>query len=300
MVNKRYLGAVEHLGRKAFFERILMNNKFIPKAARVDPALLVEPARQLREFPFGPGDRVQVVAGPHKDKVARIIDRQENTNAFRLDGIKGPLTVFPVEAPGVEENGEHVMHMPVSVDYKNLRLVSTIKHEDGRTEDVAVHSVSLGRRVFDSFSNRYVRERFATHDPSIVVPWPAQKPEKVAEEKASFATAPEHVDRRTYYPASLHDAPLPVYAVAQVTNIHNKYKRHRYAPRITPEDLARTAAPRMPTPPKTRELLQKLQEMPRPPPVEFTPEVEEFLGERIKAGLLRRKQQERENWKQYT
>lgn len=301
MVNKKFLAIPKYFGRKAFFEYMRSNNKQLPLASRLPIDEIVEPAKWLDELPFTVGDRVQIISGPHKDKIGRIVDRLGYGNAFRIEGISSKLAIIPVEAQ--LSDTEPVFNMPDSFDYKNLRLVSTIQGADGKNEDVAIHSVSLGRRkVYDSLGNRYIKERFATHDPSIVIPWPSNQPEKVDTEnpnKACFATQGEDVEARTYFPASIRDGPLPLYAVSQVTNVYSKHKRHRYAPRVTEEDLARTADPVMPQPPKTKELLRKLREMPRPDLAQFSPEVEEFLGARIKAGLEKRKVKEIENWKQY-
>lgn len=300
MVNKKYIFDMSRMGRKAFQEYIKQHRKSYPEAVQIPECAAIPPSKWIKDsdLPFVVGDRVQVVSGEHKNKVGRIVQKEAIGNAYKIEGIPGKAMVYPAELLENEEESP-VIKGTTSFDYTNLRLVSKIKREDGTDEDVAVHSLSLGKEVYDKLSNTYIRERFATHDPSIVIPYPLPKAEPVDPSKSSFATAPEVVDQRTFYPSSVNDMPLPIYALTQITNIHNRYKRHRYAPRITGKVLAAHAEPVMPVPPQTKELLEKMRSLPRPEKIEFTPEIEEFLGNAVQRGLQDRRAKELENWKEY-
>lgn len=274
-----------------FFKMLKMVQKGRPAGAEIPEAARIPPKDRLKDsdLPFVPGDRVQIASGPDKGKVGRILLRYPGFgNAFMVAGVGTTNVINPIESKYAEQDQDQydaVTPMYKTFDYKDLRLVSRIKNEDGSEEDVCIHSIELGPPVYDPVSNSYPRIRYAKHDKSITIPTPLNKPEPIEKPITTNAVAAE---ARTHFVTSAIDCPIPIGAIDQVTNLNNRYKRGRYARRVTAKDIAKAAAPAMPVAPKTRELLEKLKNLPKPEQPEFTREIEDFLGEEIKRGLQKR------------
>lgn len=304
MVNARFQRSLAQMGRKEFLETVKAAQKTRPEGMKVPEAALVAPSqwKPARDLPFTAGDRVQIISGQHKNKIGQILYKYPFGNAFAVNGISGEKVVNSIETKlqvGADDY-EPVSELPQVFAYENLRLVSTLKSEAGDEMDVAIHSLSLGHEQYDPASNTHKRVRYATHDSSIQIPWPLIRAQRVAEEKRGLTTDPEVADTRTHYLISAVDAPLPMAAIPQITNLNNRFKRSRYAPRVSEQQAAKYRAPEMPLAPQTRKLLAELEKLPKPEPMEWTPEIQAFIGEEIKKGLALRVSKEKEALKQYT
>lgn len=304
MVNPRFQRSVTQMGRKEFLQLLKLAQKTRPESARVSDAALISPKewKKAEDLPFAVGDRVQVLSGKHRNKVGQIVAKYPFGNAFTVNGISESKMIHPIETKLQvgEEEYDPISDNPETFDYNNLRLVSTMRHESGEEQDVAIHSLSLGAEKYNPASNRHERVRYATHDPSVTVPWPLVRPQRVEEEKAALTTSPEVSDVRSHFVPSAVDSGIPLAAIPQVTNLNNRYKRGRYAKRITESDVAKYSAPEMPLNPRTRQLLEDIKNMPKPEPTPFTEDIREFIGAQIKQGLQERLQKEKEALKQYS
>lgn len=301
MVNPRYIKQLRNLRGKEFFKSVKLTQGSRAEGTEIPEAAILEPSKRLpdQEMPFMRGDRVQIRSGPDKGKVGYIIDRYPNLgNAFYVAGVGTLKLINPVEnkALGDPDQYEPVVDNYKVFDYEDLRLVSKIKNENGKDEDVVIHSLALGPEEYDPLSNTHIRRRFAKHDPHLVIPWPTEKVKAVEGAETTNAT---YADLRTHFVPSALESPIPIGAVDQITNPNNRFKRGRYAPKITAAQLARSQPPTMPLPPKTRKLLADLEAMPKPAPVEFTPEMAEFIEAEVKKGLARRATKEAEALKTY-
>lgn len=304
MVNPRFQRTVAQMGRKEFLQTIKVAQKTRPESVRVADSALVAPKdwKKAQDLPFTIGDRVQVISGKHKNKIGQIIAKYPYGNAFTINGISESKMIHPIETKLQvgEDEYDPISENPESFDYKNLRLVSKMRHESGEEQDVAIHSISLGPEKYNPASNKHERVRYATHDPSIVIPWPLVKPQRVEESKASLTTSPEIAEVRTHFVPSAVEPPMPIGAITQITNLNNRYKRSRYAKRISQRDVAKYSAPEMPLNPSTRKLLEDIKNLPKPEPVPFTEEIRDFIGAQIKQGLIERTKKEKEALKQYS
>lgn len=304
MVNPRFQRSLAQMGHKEFLETIRAAQKTRPEGMKVPEAALIAPSKwkAAKDLPFTAGDRVQIISGEHKNKIGQILYKYPFGNAFAVNGISGERVVNSIETKlqMSADDYEPVSELPRVFAYENLRLVSTLKSETGDECDVAIHSLSLGREQYDPVSNTHKRIRYATHDPSIQIPWPLVRAERVPEEKRGLTTDPEVADTRTHYVISAIDPPLPKAAIPQITNLNSRFKRSRYAPRVSAQQAAKFRAPEMPLAPKTKKLLNELKSLPKPEPVEWTPEIEEFIAAEIKKGLASRVSKEKEALKQYT
>lgn len=301
MVNQRYIKQLKNLRGKEFFKSVKLTQGSRAAGTEIPEAAIVEPSKRLasKQLPFMRGDRVQIRSGPDKGKVGLIIDRYPNLgNAFYVAGVGSLKLINPIEnkSMGDPDQYEPVVDNYKVFDYEDLRLVSKIKNEQGQDEDVVIHSLELGPEEYDSLSNTHLRRRFAKHDPQLVIPWPTTKVKPIEGAETTNAT---YADLRTYFVPSALESPLPIGAVDQITNVNNRYKRDRYAPKITAAQLERSMPPQMPLPPKTRKLLADLEAMPKPAPAVFTPQMQEFIGAEIKKGLERRATKEAAALKTY-
>jgi large subunit ribosomal protein L24 len=176
------------------------------------------------------------------------------------------------------------------VHYKNLRLVTKIKNEDGTEEDVAIHSIKFNGTYYDHHTNTVRPIRRSVHDESIIVPYPRGDPVKPS--KSSLATNADVVDERGHFVTSILEPPIPVGALDQIRNPYSKYRRAKDGAKVTAKDLARYKAQEMPTTPATKKLLEEIAKLPKKPAVEFTKDMESFIGQEVEKGLVKRRSEE--------
>lgn len=299
MVNPKYAFELAHLRGKQFQQVTNYLRKTAPEAMQIPRCVIIDPSKRLKneDLPFADGDRVRISSGKDKGKVGVVVGRYPDLgNAFYVAGVGSTKMVNPVENKIAGGEWTPIIDRYKVFDYQDLRLVSTLKNEEDRDEDVVIHSVALGPRRYNSFSNTHDRVRFAKNDPSIVIPWRREKPKPV---ENSLTTPAAVADVRTHFVTSLCEQPIPQGAIDQISNLDSRYKRSRYARRLNEHDIAGAQPPNMPTPPRTRKLLEQLEKMPKPDRPQFSREVEEFLGDEIKRGLLKRRQLETEALRQY-
>lgn len=289
MVNARYKRTIDKLAGKAKVAaeaRILRNQ---PPFYQVQLKHRVKESEQIKTLPFVVGDRVQAVRGEDKGKIGIVRSVYAEGNAFLVEGLgKSEKIVLPKEV-WFQGQTSPVTNFPSLIKAKDLRLVTKLRNDDGTEEDVAIHSIKFRGKIYDQDTNTFRPIRRAAHDESMIIPYPAPaEPLKTSDE--SMATSADVVDQKTYFPHSLVESPIPMGAVDQFRNIYSRFKRDRYAPKISEEDLARFKKPEMPITPATKELLAKLADLPPKPSVEFTKETEDFISKEIEKGLEKQKQ----------
>lgn len=307
MANRRFQRAVADMGRKEFLQTVKQSQKTRPEGMRIPQEVLVPPKdwKKARDIPFVAGDRVQITNGEHKNKVGQILYKYPFGNAFAINGIPGEKMVNSIETKlqvGADDY-EAVSDTPKVFDVKDLRLVSTVRTAEGREQDVAIHSLKLGAEEYDPVSNQHRRVRTAEFDDTIRIPWPTSRVQPVDEAKVEsqkLTTTAPVADTRTHYVMSVLDPPMPRAAIDQITNLNNRFRRSRYAPKITAKDVEKYSAPKMPLNPRTRKMLADIAAMPKPEQPSFTPEMEEFISAEIKKGLAKRVDEEKAALKQYT
>lgn len=252
---------------------------------------------RVKDMPFVVGDRVQMTKGPDKNKIGIIRALYESGNSYIVEGIGGTERLVLPRELWYEGQTKPVVNFPKPVSYKDLRLVTKMKNEDGTEEDVVIHSLELKGTFYDKHTNQIRPIRRAKHDHSIVVPYPRGEPVKPTE--SQLATAADVVDERTNYVTSIIDHPIPIGALNQVRNPYSKYRWLKNAPKLAESDLKWATPKSMPTTPATKELLAKLAELPPKHKTPFTKDIEKFIGEQVKQGLQNRSEKETEALKQY-
>lgn len=258
----------------------------------------VDETKRLKdnEWKFMPGDRVQILSGPEKGRVGKVTSLMKESNGLTVEGLGGTTrTVIPPQAffPG---QTKPVVDVPNMTKIENVRLVATIREEDGSDKDVAVHSVSLDGEYYDADYNKFLPIRRLEHDPSVVIPWP--RPRKPLA-KSVYATPADVVEERTFFPTSILEPPMPQSAVGQIRNQYSRYKRR---PKITAQDLREMTAPEMPLSSTKKAYLAEMaakhgksgQKSP-----EVAKEIEDFIGQEIEKGLQKRIIEEQIAYQQY-
>lgn len=298
MVSKRYVKTIQDLkglGRIIMQQRVLREN---PPFYRMYLETEVKKEEVQDPAPFAPGDRVQMVRGPQRGMIGQITMLHKEGNCAFVDGLgENQRIVMPKEV-WFQGQTKPVIPVPKLIPYKDLRLVAKIQNDEGKEEDVVIHSFELKGKYFDKNINQYRPIRRAVHDSRIVIPWPIEKAEK---SNPIYATDPDVVDERTFYPQSILQSTIPQGAVTQIRNVFSKYKRERYVRPITEVDLvyAREQEPKMPVPPATKKLLEELAKLPAKKTVPFTKDIEQYIAAEIKKGLHKRVTEETAALDQY-
>lgn len=287
------------------------------------------------QWPFMVGDRVQVIvpntnnnnnsnnsrrsssnSDSHDNdtgKVGRITSLNRRANAIYVEGLGGTRKTLVPPHAFFKGQTKPVVDVPKSIPVKNVRLVVSIAETDsegneieGKEKDVVVHSVFIDRenKYYDPDYNQFLPTRVLNHDREVVIPWP--RPENLLEPSpAALSTASGIVGERTFFPTSILEPPLPVAALAQVRNIHSKFKRHKL---ITPMDIFKFTEPSMPITSSKREYLKKREERFGPNAEAIRPkklegqefaDIEEFIGTEIEKGLENRNIEENRAYSQY-
>lgn len=298
MVNKRYrknLDDLRGLSRIIAQQRVQQET---PPFYRMHLETNVPPDEKISPAPFATGDRVQMIRGPQKGMIGKISQVYENGNSVFVDGLGLPERVVMPKQIWFQGQTKPVMAVPKLVPYKDLRLVAKTMTEDGKEEDVIIHSFELEGRYFDEDLNDYRPIRRAVHDKRIVIPWPI---EKASKSNSEYATDPTVVEERTFFPQSIIESSIPRAAVSQIRNVYSRYKRERYVRSITEQDFAQAKKRenKMPVTPATKELLEKLAKLPPKKTIPFTKEIEEYISAEMKKGLERRVKEETAALDQY-
>jgi large subunit ribosomal protein L24 len=258
----------------------------------------VLPSEKVDPVPFAAGDRVQMIRGPQKGMIGKISQVYESGNAVFVEGLGQPQRVVMPKEIWFQGQTKPVISVPKLVPYKDIRLVAKILNDEGKEEDVVIHSFELSGRYFDKELNNFRPIRRALHDKRIVIPWPIEKVEK---SNSTYSTDPSVVEERTFYPQSILESTIPYGAVAQIRNVYSRHKRERYVRPITELDMiyAEKKERKMPIPPATKKLLEDLSKLPPKKTVPFTKEVEEYISAEMKKGLQRRLHEETAALDQY-
>lgn len=281
--------------RKVFEDRLykhhppflqLQMNYNVPEKEVIDPP------------PFVEGDRVQLTTGPEKGKIGTVHSVYKDGNCVFVEGLGGTTSVVIPRSMWLQGQNKPYANIPNPIKYDKLRLVSQVKNEDGTVEDVAIHSVSFSGTTYDKERNKIMPVRRAKHDPSIIIPYPLP-PDPVKPSDEKYATAPDVVRERTFYPPSLAQGPIPTGALDQIRNPHSKWHKDRDARKISEREARKFNPPEMPQNPATRELLRKLAQLPKPEPTKFTKEIEDYISTEIEKGLNKRAKEEAEAIKMY-
>lgn len=246
-----------------------------------------------REWKYMPGDRVQVLSGEDKGKVGKIASLAKDSNAVYVEGLGGTTRVVVPPHAFFPGQTRPVVDAPNMIKAENIRLVASIREENGAEKDVAVHSVSLSGEYYDADYNKYLPYRRLTHDPEVIIPWP--RPENPLA-KSEFATPADVVEERTFFPNSILEPPLPEAALSQVRNKYSRFKRR--AP-ITAKDVREMTAPEMPLTATKKAYLAELKAKRSAPRPQLNTEITDFIGDEIAKGLQKRLIEEEQHYQQY-
>jgi large subunit ribosomal protein L24 len=298
MTNGRYVRKLKDLKGPA--KKIAEDNMFKhnPPFLQAQINYTVREEERLKHAPFVEGDRVQVVSGKERGKVGTVHSVYKDGNCCFVEGLGGTTKMVLPRTMWLEGQSKPVTNVPNPIPYDNLRLVSTIKKEDGSTEDVAVHSIIFKGNYYDPDRNEKLPIRRAKHNPSMVIPYPVP-PTPLKESNPEIATPASAVEERTFFPASLHDMPIKIGALDQIRNPHSKWRKHKDSRRITAKEADYYSPPKMPANPSTKKLLQELAKVPKPQRPEFNKEIEDFISQEIEKGLQKRASQETEALNNY-
>lgn len=241
---------------------------------------------RVKNMPFVVGDRVQMTRGPDKNKIGIIRALYESGNSYIVEGIGGTERLVLPRELWYEGQNKPVVNFPKPVSYKDLRLVTKVRNEDGTEEDVVIHSLELKGSSYDKHTNQMRPIRRAKHDNSIIIPYPRGEPVKATE--SDLATPADVVDERTNFVTSILDNPIPIGALNQIRNPYSKYRWLKNAPKLTERDMKWATPKSMPKTPATKALLEKLAQLPPKHKTPFSKDIENFIGEQIKQGLQKR------------
>ncbi|CAN6674636.1 large ribosomal subunit protein uL24m [Trichomonascus vanleenenianus] len=298
MVNKRYAKTLKDL--KGIARKIAEDNQFkhIPPFMQTQYKLEVPEEKMIQDPLFVEGDRVQIIKGKDRGKVGKIHSVFKRGNAVFVEGLGGTTRVVIPKPMWLEGQTKPVVNIPNPIPYENIRLVSQIKDESGKIEDVAVHSFVLEGKYFDQDRNQMMPIRRAKHDKSIIIPYPLP-PQPLEPSKPELATPADEVDRRTFFPPPILESPVAMAALDQIRNPYSKWNKHKKVRPITEIEAQLFSPPEMPKTPATKKLLEELAKMPKPKPVEFTKEMEEYIAAEIEKGLTKRAAEETDALKHY-
>lgn len=270
------------------------------------------------KWPIKIGDRVQVMT-PNPDvpddkfKVGKVTALARETNGVYVDGLGGTIkTIIPPQ--GFFENQKTpVIDLPRPVPIKNIRLVVSTREENPETgaieeKDLAVHSVEIDakNKYYDADYNQFLPRRTLRHDLDTEIPWP--RPEKpLAPSSGPLTTNSELSARRTWFPQSLLEPPVPAGALSQIRNPYSKFKRNtRVHYTVSQEEAQRVLAkmPKMPVPKQKKEyqrMFKDAMEKARPKALtkEELAEIENFVGVAIEDGLEKRRIEEEKHYQMY-
>ncbi|KAF5100509.1 hypothetical protein D0Z00_001237 [Geotrichum galactomycetum] len=256
---------------------------------------------KANEWKYMAGDRVQILSGPEKGRIGKIAAILKESNAVSVEGLGGTSRILIPPQAFYEGQTRPIVDAPNAIPVSNIRLVATVKEENGTEKDVAVHSVSLEGEYYDADYNQFLPVRKLTHDRSVEIPWP--RPAKPLAE-SEFATRADVVEERTFFPKSVLEPPLPPAAVSQIRNPYSRFKRR---PVITAEDLHEMTVPVMPLTPGKKKYLaavEALKKETEPKKVKIVDpakkkEIEDFIGAEIQKGLQKRLIEEKAALQQY-
>ncbi|ANB11336.1 mitochondrial 54S ribosomal protein YmL40 [Sugiyamaella lignohabitans] len=288
MVNPKFSRSIKDLKgmAKVIAERNM--EKASPAFFRFQSKYQVKEVARLKndELPFVVGDRVQMIRGPERNKIGIIRAIYDNGNAYMIEGLGGSEKFVLPRELWSEGHSKPVVTVPTPVHYKNLRLVTKIKEEDGTEQDVAIHSIKYEGTYFDHHTNSVRKIRRAAHDSSIVIPYPRGEPVKPSKEM--LATPADVADERTHFVTSILDSPVPIGAMDQIRNPYSRFRRIKDGAKVTAQDLRKLAPKTMPHSPATKKLLESLAQLPKKHTVPFTKDIESFIGHEVEKGLQKR------------
>lgn len=247
--------------------------------------------KPTRPLPFDVGDTVMVAKGPYKGQVGKVRTILRDSDYLELEGVGTERKiVYPPQV--TRQMPSPVIDHRDPIHYKDLQLVTQIRNDDGSVEKVAIHSVELVGKQYDPETNTFRPIRRATYDTSIQIPWPSTGRKLEAGKKPEYNTAADAVDERSYWPTSLVEGPIPGGALDQIINPYSKYKRERYAGKITSADILHAQPPKMPVPPATKKLLEWRAANPKPQRPTLSDSMKEFIGKEMAEGLVKRQKQQ--------
>lgn len=254
------------------FEEKSMPSFLVPSIPRVEDA---ERFRTEKEWKFMPGDRVVVLKGKWRGQISIIQQQDRETNGFILDE-NGPTKTVPVPKQFWSEGQtSHMVTFPVAVKQADLKLVADIDDPDtpGKTRSVAVRDVVFRGTYYDENYKKVMPYRCVSGQEDLVIPWP--KPE--FKEDGELATSPAIAREQTYWVESIARSPIPEGALLTIRNPKSKYRRGV----LTPKDIAKLVAPKMPLSKTKKAYIAEKKEMAMASKRILTDEDKEKIGNAI-------------------
>lgn len=265
-LSDRHLKHFEALNRKMqpeFMRPVLKPDLRNPGYIEKDPAKLE----------FLVGDRVVIVKGEKKGNICKVTRHVEG-GGYLLDE-NGPQkqSIVPKQL-WVKGQTSHLISYPLPLKKSDLRLVADIKDEaTGKLKTVAVENLTFSKPKFNGQYKKMMPVRRVYDRPELVIPWP--EPEHV--EDGVQTTAKEDLAEMSLFVTHALKPLVPYQALKTLRNEHSKLRKRKIDARM----LRKLTYPEMPVPPKTREISAKLAAIPRPPKVELTDAMKEFLSKKI-------------------
>lgn len=251
--------------------------KALPEFLQPDLPILPkeERFRGPRDWQFMPGDRVVILNGEAKGNIAHVTKHDIATNGFILDEFGPTKTVAVPKDFWTEGQTTHMVNLPVLLRKNDLRLVADIEDPANpeKTKTVAVANIIYKGQYYDENYKKMMPYRCVFGQSDLVIPWP--KPEPI--EDGPLTTDSEVAREQTFWVDSIVRGSIPAKAFDTIRNPHSKYRRGT----ITPSDLRKLVAPKMPLTESKKAYLAEQKELHSRPKVVLTKEDKEMIGQKV-------------------
>ncbi|KAL6454512.1 MRPL40 54S ribosomal protein L40 [Candida maltosa Xu316] len=197
-------------------------------------------SKSKRKTPFQAGiiegDMAYVTKGPHKGKIAQVLQYSSEFNAVSLSGISSKKLI-PKTFWG-EGQTSHVFDYPDYIPRENVRVVGKERDENGDISYIVAEDVDMRDSYYDDRYKKFIPRRFIKHHSKIEIPWPTPAEETDGE----LSTAPNVAMEKTYEFQSIARSGTPKAALSQLRNPFSKYKKKK----LSGFQVAKLNGPEMP------------------------------------------------------
>lgn len=181
-------------------------------------------AKKLEWHHIVEGDRVVVIRGRDKGKIAEVEDLDKSRDAVKVKG----LNVGDVNIPEFvqqEEQSQSMMSVSFHIPIEDVRLVYPLPDEEtGTMQDVVIERLERVDEQWDPVKREYDEGQRAIPETNTLIPWPEKIDPK--EEDKPDDTLRINVEEETFRPM-LMSPPMPMTVIDELRNKYSKFRtRH--------------------------------------------------------------------------
>lgn len=275
---KRFQKDLDKLPRR-LYDKLLAdyNRHSLPtfeNQQRVVPAHLRK--TRLEHIGFASGDFAYIAEGEHKGKIATVFEYSAELDSVLLSDVTTKKIV--PKSMWVENQSTHLMDYPDPVPVKNVKLAAKDKDENGNVYYVVADEVIYKDKYYDERYRRWLPKRFVKHHNNIEIPWPSPPQDP---KDGDLLTPQQAVHEKTWELQSISKSPLPKGLLGELRNPYSKHKKRT----LTELEARKLNAPEMPLSEEQRIYLAKKAQQPPKELRRLTPEIQDFIGEKIASHL---------------